>query len=771
MTGSALARGPAVRTGGLRVVVAGRVQGVGFRPFVQRLALRHGLAGQVRNTAAGVEVCVAGDLAVLEAFVAALLADAPPPAAPRLVAREPWLPAARPTGFAVMASGPGVASDGPALLPDIASCPDCLEEVAGEGGRRHGYVFTTCAQCGPRYTVVDTLPWDRANTAMAGFALCPDCAREYADPADRRCHAETTACPACGPRLAFAPGGTVGAALTGDAALAAAVAALAASQVVAVLGIGGYHLMVDARDPAAIARLRARKHRPTKPLAVLYPAVGTDGLDRLRQDLDPTPTECAALLDPARPIVPVRCRPAATLAAGIAPGLAEVGAFLPCSPLQARLLAVAAGPLVATSGNLPGEPALTDVSLARTRLAAVADAFLDHDRPVRRPADDPVRRVIAGRARTIRLGRGDAPLELRLPFPVPEPCLALGGEGKATVALAAGDRLVVSPHVGTVDRPRSLALLAQVAADLQRLRGVRAARVLVDAHPGATGRRVARDLGLPLTPVWHHHAHAAALVAEHGSAGRLAVFTWDALGLGPDGTLWGGETLCGGPGAWQRVATLRAFRPPGGDRAAREPWRSACALAWELGTDGAVGERAARRAARVAWEQHLNSPATTAAGRLFDGLAALVLGIASTGHEAEAPQRLEALAAVATGAPPVVVLPVTTTGGLRCLDWAPLVALATDTAVAPGRRAAGIHASLAAAIHAEATRLRASAGITTVGLAGGVFQNRVLVEAASQRLAADGFAVLLGERVPCNDGGLAVGQVLEFAAMATGGHG
>jgi hydrogenase maturation protein HypF len=765
------ARAPVACTEGLRLVLAGRVQGVGFRPFVQRLAVAHGLAGQVRNTAAGVEVCIAGEPAALAAFVAALLADAPPPAAPRLVARGAWRPLPPPTRFVVLASGAGVASDGPALLPDIASCPDCLADVAREGGRRHGYVFTTCAHCGPRYTVVDTLPWDRAHTAMAGFPLCADCAREYADAADRRCHAETTACPACGPRLAFAPGGAAGAALAGEAAFAAAVAALAAGQVVAVLGIGGYHLMADARDAAVVARLRARKHRPTKPLAVLYPAVGADGLDRLRQDLDPTPAECAALLDPARPIVPVRCRPEATLAPGLAPGLREVGAFLPCSPLQARLLAALGGPLVATSGNQPGEPALTDVALARARLAAVADAFLDHDRPVRRPADDPVRRVIAGRARAIRLGRGDAPLELRLPVPVPEPCLALGGEGKVTVALAAGDRLFVSPHVGTVDRPRSLAVLAQVAADLQRLRGVRAARVLVDAHPGATGRRVARDLGLPLTPLWHHHAHAAALVAEHGPAGRLAVFTWDALGLGPDGTLWGGETLCGGPGAWRRVATLRGFRPPGGERAAREPWRSACALAWETGADGAPGPAAARRAARVAWAQHLNSPATTAAGRLFDGLAALVLGITRTGHEAEAPQRLEALAAAAPGAPPLVALPVTLAGGLRCLDWAPLVAFATDSTVAPERRAAGIHASLAAAIHAEAGRLRAAEGITTVGLAGGVFQNRVLVEATAGRLAADGFAVVLGERVPCNDGGLAVGQVLEFAASATRGHG
>jgi hydrogenase maturation protein HypF len=414
------------------------------------------------------------------------------------------------------------------------------------------------------------------------------------------------------------------------------------------------------------------------------------------------------------------------------------------------------GPLVATSGNVSGEPVLTDAIEAATRLAQVADAFLHHDRPIARPADDSVLRVIAGRARPIRLGRGIAPLELDLPRPVARPLLAVGGHLKATLALAWGRRIVVSPHVGDMGTLRSEQVFAQVAADLQRLYDVPAELVLSDAHPDYATTRWARASGLPHQTVQHHRAHASALVTEHGRADAPAiVFAWDGVGLGDDGTLWGGETFVGTPGHWQRAASLRPFRLPGGDRAGRAPWRSAAAVCWEL--DQACPVEIPDVIVRSAWEKRLNSPQSSAAGRLFDAASALVLGLGETSFEGQGPMCLEAVARDVAAFPRLELRPAT--NGLLLIDWAPLIEwLLRFPRVDPAGRAGAVHASLADGIVQVAERLRQQLGCSTVGLTGGVFQNRRLSELAGSTLSGLGFDVQL----PCNDGGLSYGQVADF---------
>jgi hydrogenase maturation protein HypF len=735
--------------------MTGRVQGVGFRPFVYRLAHEHALDGYVRNLRGDVEVVVSGDADRVEAFLADLVGRAPPLARPaiRTVTESP-LPAS--AGFSI---APSSAADAPqvSVPPDFFACDDCVRELADAADRRYRYPFINCTQCGPRYTLIEALPYDRPNTSMAGFPLCEACRREYEDPLDRRFHAEPVACPTCGPHLRFvAPGGEP---VRGDeAALAAAVAVLKDGRVLAVRGIGGYHLLCDACDEAAVQRLRERKRRPHKPLAVMFPQRGADGLDALRAELEPGPVECAALVDPARPIVLARWREGSSLAPAVAPGLAEVGAFLPYSPLHHLLLDGFGGPLVATSGNVSGEPVLTDAEEAEARLAAVADAFLHHDRPIVRPADDSVMRVIARRARPIRLGRGTAPLELELPQALPEPVLAVGGHLKLAVALAWDRRIVVSPHVGDMGTLRSEQVFEQVVADLQRLYDVTARHWLCDAHPGYTTTRWVQARGLDHTTVLHHHAHASALVTEHGVDEPAIVFAWDGVGYGGDGSLWGGETFVGRPGAWRRAASLRSFRLPGGDKAGRSPWRSAAALSWEAGIECAVP--VPDPIVREAWRRGVNAPQSSAAGRVFDAMAALVLGVTETSFEGQGPMWLEAQARTEGDFPelPVAQDP----EGVARIDWAPLLAWSSDAGRPVADRATAVHLSLADAIARVAGMEQAKHGAAIVGLTGGVFQNRRLTEMATARLEALGFRVLLPERIPCNDGGLAFGQVAEY---------
>jgi hydrogenase maturation protein HypF len=750
---------PAVVT--RRLLLTGRVQGVGFRPFVYRLAHELELDGFVRNLRGDVEVVLRGPVAMVERFARDVIERAPPLARPVLVGQAAVEVPVEP-GFRIASSS---AEQQPQISvpPDFFCCADCLAELARAGDRRHRYAFINCTQCGPRYTLIEALPYDRPNTTMRTFPLCAACLAEYHDPLNRRFHAEPVACPVCGPHLQFV-GETAGRSTEGDdRALAAAVVVLREGRVLAVKGIGGYHLMCDARSDAAVRRLRERKHRPDKPLAVMYPWRGQDGLDAIRNEFDLEPAAREALLDPARSIVLLRAGTHTSLAPGIAPGLGEVGVFLPYSPLHQLLLDGFGGPLVATSGNVSGEPVLTSATEAQERLTGVADAFLHHDRPIARPADDSVVRVIAGRSRPIRLGRGIAPLELRLPHAVPRPVLAVGGHLKTTLALAWGSRIVVSPHIGDMGTLRSEQVFAQVAADLQRLYDVRAEVVLSDAHPDYATTRWARMSGLVHETVQHHRAHASALVTEHGSnAAPAIVFAWDGVGLGDDGTLWGGETFLGTPGHWQRVAHLRPFRLPGGDRAGRAPWRSAAAVCWEMGREcpAPIPDPIVRKA----WDQRVNSPRSSAAGRLFDAASALVLGLGETSFEGQGPMWLEAIAREPATYPRLQLRPAA--AGRLELDWAPLIdwllQSTPSTTVDPADRAGAVHSALADGIVQVADRLREQSGTRIVGLTGGVFQNRRLTEAALAALSARGFEVLLPVQLPCNDGGLSYGQVADF---------
>ena len=743
-----------------RLTLAGHVQGVGFRPFVYRLAAEHGITGQVQNRLGEVEIVACGPAKKLQQFCRDLIERAPP-LSRATITRNERLDEVSYIGFSIVRSSSHAA---PRIFvpPDYFMCDDCREELRDPDDRRYRYPFINCTQCGPRYTLIESLPYDRPNTSMAEFPLCADCEAEYTNPADRRFHAEPVACPACGPALTLVVDGDVH---DGDA-LDRAIHFLHEGNIVAVKGIGGYHLLCDALNDAAVARLRERKCRPDKPLAIMFPIAGDDGLDCVRQYTMPGDAEAALIASPERPIVLLEKKAGTALAANVAAGLAELGAFLPYSPLHQLLLDALGRPLVATSGNISGEPVLIDNDEAADRLGGIADAFLHHDRRIVRPADDSVYRSIAGAMRPLRIGRGAAPRELKMPWPQAVPTLAVGGQMKGAIALGWDDRIVVSPHIGEMDSPRSLAVFERVAADLQALYRVRVERIICDAHPGYTTHRWAhRQQGLTVDTAWHHPAHASALAAEFGLDEPALVFTWDGVGLGVDGSLWGGEALYGHVGNWHRVASLRPFSLPGGDRAGREPWRSAAALLWETGlpwpaapdTDGLV---------EAAWRSGLNCPVTTAAGRLFDAAAALILGMHRVSYEAAGPMQLEALCRHRRDP---LSLPLTRDNeGIWRSDWAPLLPMLGDQQSQASARAEIFHASLAELILQQARAIHDERAFATVGLCGGVFQNRVLVEQVVEKLQQNGFNVCVPAQLPCNDAALCVGQAAELAARDAG---
>jgi len=738
-----------------KLILGGRVQGVGFRPFVYRVAHRCGVQGWVKNHAGEVEVLVQGAPELLQRFRDALVTEAPPLARPKVLSERTVAPEAI-ADFQIHASEAAF-SEHIHLPPDHFTCDECLAEMSDSRNRRFRHPFINCTQCGPRYTVIERLPYDRANTSMARFPLCPQCTAEYADPRDRRFHAEPLACPQCGPRLEYRTLGND--AQLGAAALSAAIDALRSGKIVAVKGIGGYHLLCDAANSAAIVTLRARKKRPDKPLAVMFPL--EHDLASLRRATAPHSIHETMLRDPVRPVVLVPKNVGCDLASEIAPDSSEIGAMLPYSPLHHLLLGDFGAPLVATSGNVSGEPVLTDNHMAETRLAVVADGFLHHDRTIVRPADDPVYRVIADKPRPIRLGRGNAPLEIELPFSLARPVLALGGHLKNTLALGWGSRAVVSPHLGDMDTPRGLDLLKSVATDLQSLYGVCAETVLCDAHPGYATTRLAPQLGLPVIKIFHHEAHASALAGEFDHAADWLVFTWDGAGFGRDGTIWGGEALLGRPGHWRRVATVRPFALLGGDRAALEPWRSALALCWDAGRDWAACQQETS-VLRHAWARNLNCPQTSSIGRLFDGAAALLGLVSRASYEGQAASHLEAICA--EQAAPIALPLSRRADGIWEGDWRPLLDCLQDARQSTSSRAAIFHATLAELLLAQALAVYDEYGPFRLGLAGGVFQNRVLCERVLACAERKGFSVSIPERLPCNDAGLSFGQIVEASA-------
>ncbi len=737
-----------------RILVRGLVQGVGFRPFIYRLALEHHLSGWVRNCLGQVEIHAQGPRENIAAFEAAIFHQAPTIAQPS-AASSIDTDIEEISDFTILDSS-DLGASSISVPADLFTCDSCLSELNDPSDRRYRYPFINCTQCGPRYTLIRALPYDRANTTMADFALCDDCRREYTDPLDRRYHAEPVACPVCGPALEYknSQGESIHA---NESAIAACVEELRHGKVIAVKGVGGYHLMCDAGNDAAVGRLRANKPRPAKPLALMFPAPLSDPFAQMEKLLALSPQEKEFLSSPARPILLVAKPDQSSLSDQVAPGLTELGVMLPYSPLHHLLLNDFGKPLVATSANLSGEPVLIDNIEVERRLAHIAEAFLRHNRPIARPADDPVFRTSKGKARPIRLGRGFAPLELRLPFRLDRPTLAVGAHMKNTVALAWDEHAVVSPHLGLMDNARSLEIFEQTIADLQRLYRVEAETILHDAHPGYTTSRWAKRQDKPLIKIPHHHAHAAC--AYHASAieGDMLTFTWDGVGYGDDGTLWGGEALLGRPGQWNRFASMRPFHLPGGERAGREPWRSAAALCWE--TDVACPVLPEKdNMLFAAWQQRINTPTTTSAGRLFDAAAALTGLCTQASYEGQGPMYLEACY---SGTVDGLDLPLNNINGIWVVDWSPLVPMLLDNDLTIAQRSSSFHSALARSILQQALQARAEHSITDIGLSGGVFQNRVLVELAAGLLETNGFSVHIPDSIPLNDAGISFGQIIE----------
>lgn len=746
--------------GRIAISVRGVVQGVGFRPFVYNAATRLGLVGHVRNRADTVEMEVQGPSAALEAFLTAL---GKPPAAARIDSLETADLAlvADEVGFSIEPSS-GDSAPGPTIPADLATCAECRAEILAPGQRRWGYAFTNCTNCGPRWSIIEGLPYDRPKTAMRAFTMCAACRAEYEDPADRRFHAQPIACPACGPALRVIELRRHAAAPTD--ALNRACLALREGQIVALKGLGGFQLLVDATSDAAVLELRRRKQRPDKPFAVLL-----GSLDDARRYCDVSAAAAEALESPTAPIVLLRSRgdAAPAIAPAVAPGNPYLGVMLPYTPLHHLLSAALGRPLVCTSGNLAEEPMAITTDDAKRRLGKIADVILTHDRPIVRPVDDSVARIGPEGLQVLRRARGFAPLPLRLdmlPADLP-PILAVGGHLKNAIALNVGRSVVVGAHVGDLDSVDGVAVFERAIDDLLNFFRVAPVMIACDLHPDYASTRHAERLAarwnVPLRRVQHHHAHTAACMAEHGIEGPVLGLSWDGTGYEPDGTVWGGEALICRGQTVQRLGHLSTFPLPGGDRAAREPRRAALGLLYEtLGVEGA--ERVRPMFAPTEWEPLLsmlaggvNAPRTSSMGRLFDAVAALCGLGAAVSFEGQAAMALEFAADDFERA--AYHLPLLE-GSPAVLDLRPLVAaLLVDLGanVPTGRISARFHNALADASVALAER----AGCSSVALTGGCFQNARLTEHVRLRLLKKGYKVLLHRAVPPGDGGVALGQL------------
>ncbi|MFG3436873.1 carbamoyltransferase HypF [Nonomuraea sp. NPDC047897] len=741
--------------------VEGIVQGVGFRPFVHALAARYGLTGLVGNDAGGVFIEAEGPAAAVGALVEAVRHRAPALAVVERVSVTP-VPPTGARGFEIVPSVAGPATR--ALVPaDVATCADCLAELFDPADRRHLYPFVNCTNCGPRFTIVTAVPYDRAVTTMAGFAMCAACEREYRDPRDRRFHAQPTCCPDCGPALSLTT--AAGARVPGDPVTEAA-ALLAGGAVLAVKGLGGYHLAVDAADETAVATLRARKGRPDKAFAVL-----AADLPAVRELCEAGEAAARLLTGPRAPIVLLPRRAGAPVAPSVAPGSGELGVLLPYTPLHHLLARRLARPYVLTSGNVSDEPIVYEDADAPARLGGIADAFLSHDRPIRAPADDSVVRMFRGAALPVRRARGYAPEPFTLPWPVPRPVLACGAAQKSTFCLAGGRHAVVSQHFGDLESYRTLRAFTTEIDRWRRLFGIDPVVVAHDPHPEYLSTKYALALdGVEPVAVQHHHAHLASCLADNGEPGPVIGVAFDGTGYGADGTIWGGELLVADLAGFDRAGHLEQVRMPGGGTAIRQPWRMAAAYlhAASVPADGlGVARRNAAAWAAVSALAAAGGPAapvTSSAGRLFDAVAAL-LGVRDTvTYEGQAAMGLELLAdrdvgdgypVAVTGPWPVVI---------RGTDLVRAVADDLRRGVRRGVVAARFHHGLAGAV-AAAVRLAAEAtGLGTVALSGGVFVNTVLLGGVTDRLVRDGFRVLTHRRVPCNDGGISLGQAVVAAA-------
>lgn len=765
-----------------RIRVRGQVQGVGFRPFVYRLAQELQLAGWVRNDGEGVDIEAQGAAEALDAFIVRLETEAPPLASVTAV-EATEAPTNDASGFEIKVSLHGTANT--SVTPDSATCPDCLAELFDPANRRWRHAFINCTHCGPRYTLTRHLPYDRPQTSMAAFAMCPACRREYDDPADRRFHAQPNACPVCGPQLSLRD-------RAGDP-IAETLARLKRGEIVAIKGLGGYHLACDASNAEAVARLRERKNREEKPFAAMFANAAS-----VAPHADMNDAERALLESRERPVVLLRKRAGCDAALpGVAPGLGELGAMLPCTPIQFLLFHEAAGrpagtdwlavpqrlTLVMTSANPGGEPIVRDDDEALERLQGIADAYLMHDREIVTRVDDSVVRVVSGvgaayrprlpaaedrgeyaapTVQFIRRARGFTPQPIKLPKPGPA-ILATGGFLKNTICLTRGDEAFLSQHIGDLDNAPTCRALEETAERLMDLLEIEPEVVAHDLHPDFHSTRFAADFtrsrGLKSIAVQHHHAHIAAVAAEHRVTGPMLGLALDGVGMGTDKGSWGGELLQVDNERFARLGHLRALALPGGDKAAREPWRMAAAALFALGRGGEIKERFPQQRAAGAVAMMLggnaHTPPTSSCGRWFDAAAGLAgvrevaafEGQAAMLYESQSAQHGE-VEAMQDG----FVL-----GDDGTLDLLPLLARLADEREA-GFAAALFHATLAEALAAWVQRAAQESGIARVALGGGCFLNHILSEGLRRRLEAKGFEVLEARLAPPNDGGLSLGQ-------------
>lgn len=751
-----------------QIRIRGAVQGVGFRPFVYRLATEMGLAGWVNNSAQGVVVEVEGPPEILDRFAGRIRSERPP------LASIQGLEVHRldPVGFSAFEVRPSEAGgDATALLlPDIATCDDCFREIFDPSNRRFRYPFTNCTNCGPRFSIIESLPYDRPRTTMRLFEMCPGCRGEYEDPGDRRFHAQPNACPQCGPRLSL--WSLSGESLAErDEALARAVAVVRSGRILGIKGLGGFHLIVNAQDDGAVRRLRERKHREEKPFAVMFA-----DLEAVTRVAELSEIERRLLTAPEAPIVLVRRRDAQVdlVAPSVAPRNPYLGAMLPYTPLHHLFMARAGIPVVATSGNLTDEPICTDEREALRRLGEIADLLLVHDRPIVRPVEDSVVRVVNGRELVVRRSRGYAPF----PFPVETtapPVLAVGGQLKNAIAVTAGSNIFVSQYIGDLESRQANHLFREVIESFKGFYHVKPEVVACDLHPDYPSTQYAAASGVSVFPVQHHHAHVVSCMAENQLTGTVLGVAWDGTGYGPDGTIWGGEFLVASRGTYRRVARLRPFRLPGSGAAVKEPRRSAMGLLYEiLGEDLFHRNELApirafspedRTTLRKMLTRKINAPQTSSAGRLFDGVASLLKLRQKTSFEGQAAMELEFSADTDStdGAYPIS-LPSdpkneAKNGDGFLIDWEGIirgVIFDLTSGRSAGFVARKFHNSLADAIVAVARRV----GQARVVLSGGCFQNRLLAESAIRKLEPAGFSVYWHQRIPPNDGGIALGQTV-----------
>jgi hydrogenase maturation protein HypF len=736
---------------------------VGFRPFIYRLATELGLKGWVLNSAQGVFIEVEGEPQTLRQFVWRVETDKPPRAFIQSLEQSVLDPVGY-TTFEIRHSEEG-GEKSALILPDIATCPDCLRELFDPGDRRYLYPFTNCTNCGPRYSIIEALPYDRPNTTMKAFRMCPKCREEYENPLDRRFHAQPNACPECGPHLELWDEKGICLAQHHEALLRA-VEAIRKGRIVAIKGLGGFHLVVDACNDSAVRRLRERKRREEKPFALMYPSLQT-----VKAHCEVNEVEERVLRSPESPIVLLRRKDGEAVAPSVTPNNPYLGVMLPYTPLHHLLMRELGFPIVATSGNLSDEPICTDEREALHRLVGIADLFLVHNRPIARHVDDSVVRVLLGRELVLRRARGYAPLPVLVKEPLP-PLLAVGAHLKNTVALSVGRQVFISQHIGDLETPQALEAFHRVIADVKELWEHQPQAVACDRHPDYLSTQAAHDMGLPVVPVQHHLAHILSCMAENELETPVFGISWDGTGYGTDSTIWGGEFLMVREGSWERFAHLRPFRLPGGDRAIKEPRRSALGVLYELLGDDAfdllqgVFPPSERRLLEQMLRQGVNTPRTTSAGRLFDAVASL-LGLRQVVHfEGQAAMELEFLT---HGTPTDEVYPFSLSGRAlpHVLDWSAMIeAILQDVRQGTPRPliATRFHNTLVEMMVGVAR----AAGIERVALSGGCFQNAYLTERAVRRLREEGFRPYWHQRVPPNDGGIALGQIVGSAMRPKG---